>query len=72
MFTIERWMVKPLRDKLMMTRESLAYILNCGTSTLRNYERVEGDRMKQSVRRGMDRLMVKNGITVEDLGGDGD
>jgi DNA-binding transcriptional regulator YiaG len=61
-------MVEPLRDKMMMTRESLAHVLNCSLSTLRNYEKTfHGRKMKQSVRRSMDRLMQKNGITAESL-----
>ena len=67
MIRFHRHMVKPLRDELGMTRESFAYILGCGVSTIRNYEKVAGDTMKSSIRDGMIRLMAKNGITVDDL-----
>jgi DNA-binding transcriptional regulator YiaG len=68
MITIERWMVEPLRDKMMMTRESLAHVLDGSLSTIRNYEKTyQGRKMKQSIRRSMDRLMQKNGITVDSL-----
>ncbi len=65
------YMVKPLRDELGMTRESFAYTLNCGVSTIRNYEKKLPSRMKASVRDGMIRLMNKNGITVDQLKGEG-
>lgn len=64
------YMVKPLRDKLQMTRESFAYILGCGVSTIRHYEKNTPKKMKSSIRNGMIRLMTKNGITTEDLGGE--
>jgi len=70
MIKFYRDMVKPLRDELGMTRESFAYTLNCGVSTIRNYEKIPQGRMKASVRDGMIRLMKSNGITTDQLKGE--
>ena len=70
MIKFYRHMVKPLRDELGMTRESFAYTLDCGVSTIRNYEKIPQGRMKASVRDGMIRLMKANEITVEQLKGE--
>jgi DNA-binding transcriptional regulator YiaG len=63
-------MVKPLRTELGMTLESFAYILGCGVRTIWHYEKNTPKKMKASIRDGMIRLMTKNGITTEDLGGE--
>ena len=61
-------MVKPLREKLGMTQESLAFIVGCGSRAISQYETAgKTNKIHRSIRNGFVRLMEQNKITAKDL-----
>jgi transcriptional regulator with XRE-family HTH domain len=60
-------MVKPLRTRLGMSQESLAYIVKCGVRSISHYETGKRAAINRACRENMIRLMLRNGITTEDL-----
>jgi DNA-binding XRE family transcriptional regulator len=61
-------MVKPLRNKLGMTQESLAYIVGCGPRSISQYEtKGKTNKIHRSIRNGFIRLMEQNNITEKQL-----